>query len=60
MQELVSAAFKRGSVHPPEGEEEEPTPVKVRFMLTIPTLKTVNGVQNVAGTMCVRPPDVAS
>jgi hypothetical protein len=30
VQELVRVAFKRGSVHTPEGEEEEPTPAKVR------------------------------
>ena len=31
-QELVKAAFDRGSVHAPEGEEEAPTPAKVRWL----------------------------
>ena len=28
-QEVVRSAFERGSVHAPDGEEDEPTPVKV-------------------------------
>jgi len=54
-QEVVRSAFERGSVHAPEGEEDEPTPVKASLCSLTITLSRLPLPQCCASHLLLQP-----